>query len=76
MFLYENTHALRMLKRYTQKYIADELGISQSYYSSIEQGKSDIPVSLLLKICNLYDIPVQVLMFTDIKMEANKFLHH
>jgi transcriptional regulator with XRE-family HTH domain len=40
----------RLTKTYKQEHMAEELGISQSAYSKIERGETDITVSQLRKI--------------------------
>ena len=40
----------RLEKDYNQEYMAEELGISQSAYSKIERGETEITVSQLRKI--------------------------
>lgn len=39
-----------------QKDIAKELGISQQYYSQYELGHFTIPIELLIKLANLYNV--------------------
>ena len=70
MLLHENIRFLRAINRYTQKYIAGELDINQSYYSRIERNDLDIPTSLLKKIAEFYELPVQTLLYTDLAKEA------
>lgn len=43
----------RLEKTYKQEYMAEELGISQSAYSKIERGETDITVSQLRKIATV-----------------------
>ena len=48
---------LRMFREvngYTQKSIADFLGISQPMYAQIEKGNRNIKLEHLEKLCNLY----------------------
>ena len=40
----------------TQQEIADFLGISQRYYSNLENGTRNISVELLIKISDFYNI--------------------
>lgn len=43
----------RLEKTYKQEYMAEELGISQSAYSKLERGETDITVSQLRKIATI-----------------------
>ena len=45
----------RLEKTYKQEYMAEELGISQSAYSKIERGETDITVSQLRKLRLFWD---------------------
>lgn len=38
------------------KEVAEKLGVSPSYISAIETGKSRLPLELYLGLCNVYDV--------------------
>jgi transcriptional regulator with XRE-family HTH domain len=42
---------VRLKKGYSQQFIADSIGISQSKFNRIENGKSDILLNELIQIC-------------------------
>ncbi len=46
----------RELKDMTQQEVADRLGITQSYYQRLEQGKRNAPISLVIQLCKFYEI--------------------
>ena len=48
--------SLREKRNYTQEYMAEQLGITQSSYSKLEQDKSDLPVSRLFKIAEILEV--------------------
>jgi transcriptional regulator with XRE-family HTH domain len=48
----------RVEQNFTQRYIASQLGISQSYYNKIEGGKKTLTVQTLLQIADILDTPV------------------
>ncbi|MEI6595179.1 MAG: helix-turn-helix transcriptional regulator [Bacteroidota bacterium] len=50
---------MRLLRNYTQEYLASELEISQKAYSNLESGKTKIDVVRLSKICRILEIPVE-----------------
>lgn len=54
-------HALRL----TQEDVAFELDITNTSYSRIEQGKSDISFNRLLQIAQILKVPVSVLVQED-----------
>ena len=47
---------IRIKKGYSQQFIADSIGISQSKFNRIENGKSDILLNDLLEICQILRI--------------------
>ena len=47
----------------SQKELSEKLGTSQQTISRIE--KADIPCSLLVKLANIFDIPIDVLVYGD-----------
>lgn len=56
---------IREYKNLTQKYLADELGMTQGAYSKIEMGESDISVTRLEKIAKLFDMKLEELLTFD-----------
>ncbi|WKV13451.1 helix-turn-helix domain-containing protein [Marivirga harenae] len=44
---------IRLKKGYSQQFIADRIGISQSKFNRIENGKSDILLNDLFQICQI-----------------------
>lgn len=46
----------------TQKQIAEYLMCDQSLYSKYERGEREIPVSLLIKLADYYDINIDYLV--------------
>ncbi len=55
-FYYKRVRDLREDNDKTQKNIADYLDISQQQYQLYESGKREIPLHLIIKLCNLYDV--------------------
>ena len=63
---------LRELKDFTQARMADELGISQSYYARIEKNKADITFKRIEEIAGILEIdPMQLLAF-----DSNQYIHN
>ena len=60
----ETLKQLRTVNGFTQEQIGDYLGVDQSLVSKIEHGERGLNLTILEKLCNLYDI-------TDIKLLEN-----
>ena len=52
----KNIYKRRTDKNLTQEYMAEEMNVTQSYYSRIERGKKNITVKELLKISRVLNI--------------------
>lgn len=65
---FENIRSLRIDKGYTQKQIADILGISQNTYSQYEIGVLNYPVDAVIKLAGFYGVSTDYLLgLTDVK---------
>ena len=62
MMRFENIRSLRIDNGYTQRQIAEVLGISQNTYSQYEVGVLNYPVDALLKLADLYGVSVDYLL--------------
>ena len=51
----------RFKNGFSQEYVANELKISQSFYSRVESGKNSLKLDLLLKLAALFGIPPEEL---------------
>lgn len=54
----------------TQERIAKDLGITQQQYYLYESGKRQLPIELLIKICNLYKISADELLEINTNLTA------
>lgn len=59
---FENIRSLRVDKGFTQKQIAQYLGISQNTYSQYEIGVLNYPVDVLIKLAEFYNVSVDYLL--------------
>ena len=59
---FENIRNLRIDSGYTQKKVAEYLGISQNTYSQYEIGVLNYPVDALMKLADLYNVSVDYLL--------------
>jgi transcriptional regulator with XRE-family HTH domain len=66
MHIGQKIKKLRELKNLTQAHLAEELGLTQSAYSKIEQGESEVSYSRLEKISEVLGLkPEEVIAFND-----------
>lgn len=56
----------------SQKQLSEILHISQRSYSHYETGSRNIPVEMLIRLANYYDISVDYLVRRTDKKEMNK----
>ena len=56
----------------SQKQLSEILHISQRSYSHYETGSRNIPVEMLIRLANYYDISVEYLVGRTDKKEMNK----
>ena len=59
---YENIRKLRTDRNYTQKQIAEVLGVSQNTYSQYEIGVVNYSVEALEKLADFYGVSVDYLL--------------
>jgi transcriptional regulator with XRE-family HTH domain len=59
-------YEMRKLKNLKQSDVGAALGIHQTTYSKFELGQYDMPISELVKLCNLFDVSVSWLIGENI----------
>lgn len=52
----KNIYNRRTYKNLTQEYMAEEMKVTQSYYSRIERGKKNMTIKELIKIAKVLNI--------------------
>ena len=66
MFIGQKIKKLRELKNLTQDYVANQLGLTQSAYSKMENGEVDIPFSRIEDIAKIFTIqPEDIITFNE-----------
>ena len=66
MHIGQKIKKLRELKNLTQSHLADELGVTQSAYSKIEQGETEVSYSRLEKIAFVLGMkPEELIAFNE-----------
>lgn len=57
---------LRELKNYTQSHVAEGIGLTQSDYSKMEQGETEVSYTKLEKIANVLGLrPEDIISFNE-----------
>lgn len=56
----DNLKALRKIKGLSQRQVAKILWVSPATISHYETGRREIPISMLPKIAEIYDIEIQI----------------
>ena len=64
---------LRELKNYTQEYMADKLGISQTQFSKLERDESEISISRLQEISDIFEMKIEDILSFDERFIFNSF---
>lgn len=68
MYYWERMKELRESCEIKQQVIAKHLDIAQNTYSQYENGKREIPIDILIKICKYYKVSADyILGLTDKK---------
>ncbi len=63
---YENIRTLREENKKLQVELADYLNVKQTTYSKYELGKINIPVDVLIKLADLYDVSLDYIVGRNI----------
>jgi transcriptional regulator with XRE-family HTH domain len=71
MELHEKIRSIRKLKGWSQEEIAAKLEMSSNGYGSIERGGTDVNLSRLISIAELFDMTLQELMSFDSSDASN-----
>lgn len=71
MLLHDNMRFFRQAKNWTQEDIASKLNISPHAYGRIERGETDVDLSKLMKIADLFEIRLAELLGFDVKNILN-----
>ena len=69
---FQRIQGLRTDADMSQKQLSEILHISQRSYSHYETGSRNIPVEMLIRLANYYDISVDYLVGRTDKKEMNK----
>lgn len=68
----DNIKKMRELKNYTQEYMAQRLNLSKTAYGNIERGETDLTLSRLQNIAEIFETTTdKILTFDDKKLFSN-----
>ena len=70
--LYKRIKELRKEKGITQVNVSTNIGVEESYYGKYERGVHDIPLSVLIRIADFYNVSVDYITERTNKREINK----
>ena len=73
----EKIHIIRLIRGYTEIYVAGKLRISQQTYSYLERSSKEISNDRLLLVCEALEITMEFLTVfnPDILLEIRQFKH-
>ena len=60
--MYQRLRDLREDHDFSQRKLAQMIGMSQTGYSKYETGENDIPTGILIKLSRLYDVSIDYLL--------------
>ena len=63
---------LRKSKNYTQRELAEKIGVTTRYISDIEQDRSRASYDILIKICNLFEVTPNEIFNEYLQLNQNK----
>lgn len=65
MQVYEKISSIRKIKGWSQEKVAEQLGMSANGYAKIERGETDVQLSRLQKIAEIFGIEIKDLFNLD-----------
>lgn len=70
-YLADNLRSLREAKKYSQKYISEQLHIARQTYTVYESGNRVPDISLICKLADIYDVSLDQLVLTDLSAHSD-----
>lgn len=72
----KSIQTIRELNNFSQTFVAQQLGISQKTYSTLEKSENDISVSTLLKLSKLYNVSLNKILELNAEVILNSSNNH
>lgn len=60
-----NIYSMRLKKKFTQEFMADQLSISQAHYSKLERGSKKLSLEMTLKIAKILEMELKDIFDTE-----------
>ena len=70
-YLADNLRSLREARKYSQKYISEQLHIARQTYTVYESGNRVPDISLICKLADIYDVSLDQLVLTDLSAHSD-----
>jgi len=55
----------RQINKYTQKEVAEHIGVNAETYATYERGRNEPPAEILVRLAFLYNVPIDYLVQRD-----------
>jgi transcriptional regulator with XRE-family HTH domain len=68
-----NIKTIRETKNYSEEYMADKMGISQSTYNRKENGEGDFTLTELIKMADVLEVSVSKIIDMDLARVINQY---
>jgi transcriptional regulator with XRE-family HTH domain len=68
-----NIKTIRETKNYSEEYMADKMGISQSTYNRKENGEGDFTLTELIKMADVLEVSVSKIIDMDLAKVINQY---
>jgi transcriptional regulator with XRE-family HTH domain len=68
-----NIKTIRETKNYSEEYMADKMGISQSTYNRKENGDGDFTLTELIKMADVLEVSVSKIIDMDLAKVINQY---
>ena len=70
-YLADNLRSMQEEKKYSQKYISEQLHIARQTYTVYESGNRVPDISLICKLADIYDVSLDQLVLTDLSAHSD-----
>jgi transcriptional regulator with XRE-family HTH domain len=68
-----NIKTIRETKNYSEEYMADKMGISQSTYNRKENGEGDFTLTELIRMADVLEVSVSKIIDMDLAKVINQY---
>ena len=72
----ERLRAVRLKRKYTQEYVADNAGISAQHCSGIECGNAKVSLPALVRLCNALETTPNEILMDSVDLATPQLTEH